>query len=173
MRIPFGQGRAAAIAGIIIMALMIEGAIAVVIDDAWLWGLLALFIVCLFSGSRGRLSWSSGRRPWQELWWWEDFFGTKESNSSDEQSVLPLATVAYKDVQPIPLTPAPPRRTIAAVLTTPCLWRTPPPTVGGFSTPALRRESANTRPFGEISGPDLLPVVSSRHQRRSLASRRE
>ncbi len=77
MRIPFGQGRAAAIAGIIIMALMIEGAIAVVIDDAWLWGLLALFIVCLFSGSRGR-------RPWREVWWWEDFFGTKESNSSDE-----------------------------------------------------------------------------------------
>ncbi len=77
MRIPFGQGRAAAIAGIIIMALMIEGTIAVVIDDAWLWGLLTLFIVCLFSGSRGR-------RPWQERWWWEDFFGTKESNSSDE-----------------------------------------------------------------------------------------
>ena len=84
MRIPFGQGRAAAIAGIIIMALMIEGAIAVVIDDAWLWGLLSLFIVCLFSGSRGRLSATRGRRPWRELWWWEDFFGTEESNSSDE-----------------------------------------------------------------------------------------
>ncbi len=84
MSIPFGQGRAAAIAGIIIMALMIEGTIAVVVDDAWLWGLLALFIVCLFSGSRGRLSWSRCRRPWRELWWWEDFFGTKESNSSDE-----------------------------------------------------------------------------------------
>ena len=77
MRIPFGQGRAAAIAGIIIMALMIEGAIAVVIDDAWLWGLLALFIVCLFSERRGRL-------PWQERWWWKEFFGTKESNSSDK-----------------------------------------------------------------------------------------
>ncbi len=77
MRIPFGQGRAATIAGIIIMALMIEGTIAVVIDDAWLWGLLALFIVCLFSGGRGR-------RSWQERWWWEDFFGTKDSNSSNE-----------------------------------------------------------------------------------------
>ncbi len=76
MRIPFGQGRAAAIAGIVIMALMIEGTIAVVIDDAWLWGLLALFIVCLFSGRRGR-------RPWGKGWCWEDIFREKESNSSD------------------------------------------------------------------------------------------
>jgi hypothetical protein len=53
------------IAGIVIMALMIEGAISVVIDDAWLWALLGLFIVGLFSRPRGR-------RPWEERWWWEE-----------------------------------------------------------------------------------------------------
>jgi 1,4-dihydroxy-2-naphthoate octaprenyltransferase len=77
MRVPLGQGRAAAVAGIVIMALMIEGTIDVVVDDAWLWGLLALFIVCLFSGHRGR-------RPWEQRWWWDDFVGTKESDESSD-----------------------------------------------------------------------------------------
>jgi hypothetical protein len=62
MRIPFG--RAAAIAGVVIMALMIEGTISVVIDDAWLWVLLGLFVACLLARPRGR-------RPWEERWWWE------------------------------------------------------------------------------------------------------
>ena len=42
-----GLGRPAAIAGIVITALMIEGTIPVEADDAWLWVLLALFAVCL------------------------------------------------------------------------------------------------------------------------------
>jgi hypothetical protein len=39
------MGRAAGLAGTIIVALMIQGTIPVQIDDAWLWSLLALFIV--------------------------------------------------------------------------------------------------------------------------------
>ncbi len=47
-----GLSMSAAIAGIVIVALMIAGTIPVVIDDAWLWGLLVLFIV-VFLGSAG------------------------------------------------------------------------------------------------------------------------
>jgi hypothetical protein len=43
---------AAAMAGVVIVALMIAGTISVTIDDAWLWSLLALFSVCLVSGGR-------------------------------------------------------------------------------------------------------------------------
>jgi len=57
---------AAAIAGIVIVALMIAGEIAVTVDDAWLWSLLALFSVCLLA--RGR---RHGRRFWEQRWWWE------------------------------------------------------------------------------------------------------
>ena len=59
-------GRAAAIAGIVIVALMIGGTIPVAVDDAWLWGLLSLFAVNLLVG-RGR----RGRRPWEQRWWWD------------------------------------------------------------------------------------------------------
>ena len=47
-----GVSVAPAIAGIIIVALMIAGTIPVIIDDAWLWSLLALFVVS-FLGSAG------------------------------------------------------------------------------------------------------------------------
>ena len=51
------MGRAAATAGVIIVALMIAGTIPVEIDDAWLWSLLALFaIATVFSGDS---------RPWR------------------------------------------------------------------------------------------------------------
>lgn len=49
---PGGAGIAPAIAGIIIVSLMIAGTIPVTIDDAWLWGLLVLFVV-LFMTSAG------------------------------------------------------------------------------------------------------------------------
>jgi hypothetical protein len=39
------MGRAAGIAGVIIVALMLVGTIPVGIDNAWLWSLLALFLV--------------------------------------------------------------------------------------------------------------------------------
>jgi len=39
------MGRPAGLAGVIIVALMIAGTIPVVIDDAWLWSLLALFLL--------------------------------------------------------------------------------------------------------------------------------
>jgi peptidoglycan/LPS O-acetylase OafA/YrhL len=39
------MGRAAGIAGAVIVALMLAGTIPVEIDDAWLWSLLALFLV--------------------------------------------------------------------------------------------------------------------------------
>jgi uncharacterized membrane protein YccC len=42
------MGRAAGIAGLIIVALMIAGTIPVEIDDAWMWVLLALFAVTVF-----------------------------------------------------------------------------------------------------------------------------
>jgi hypothetical protein len=58
------MGRGAAVAGIIIVALMIAGTIDVSIDDAWLWSLLSLFVVCFVFGKR-RL------RPWEQRWWWE------------------------------------------------------------------------------------------------------
>jgi len=51
-----GAGVAPAIAGIVIVALMIAGTIPVTIDDAWLWGLLVLFVVLFMTsagGSRG------------------------------------------------------------------------------------------------------------------------
>jgi hypothetical protein len=53
----------AAVAGIVIVALMIEGTIPVVVDDAWLWSLLALFSVCLLVG-RGEAARGSGGRRW-------------------------------------------------------------------------------------------------------------
>lgn len=45
-----GLGRAAAVAGLIIVALMIAGTIPVEIDDAWLWSLLALFALAMVAG---------------------------------------------------------------------------------------------------------------------------
>jgi hypothetical protein len=51
-----GAGVAPAIAGIVIVSLMIAGTIPVTIDDAWLWGLLVLFVVLFLTsagGSRG------------------------------------------------------------------------------------------------------------------------
>ncbi len=45
-------GVAPAIAGIVIVSLMIVGTIPVTIDDAWLWGLLVLFLL-LFLDSAG------------------------------------------------------------------------------------------------------------------------
>ena len=39
------MGRAAGIAGLVIVSLMLAGTIPVRIDDAWLWSLLALFLV--------------------------------------------------------------------------------------------------------------------------------
>jgi len=53
---------AAAVAGIVIVALMLEGTIPVVVDDAWLWSLIALFAVCLLVG-RGEVM-RSGRKRW-------------------------------------------------------------------------------------------------------------
>lgn len=61
---PISLGRAAAIAGVVITALMIAGTIPVTVDDAWLWSLLALFAVGLVSRRR------RGRRPWEQRWWW-------------------------------------------------------------------------------------------------------
>jgi hypothetical protein len=46
------MGVAPAIAGIVIVSLMIAGTIPVTIDDAWLWGLLVLFLL-LFLDSAG------------------------------------------------------------------------------------------------------------------------
>lgn len=60
---------AAAIAGIVIVALMLEGTIPVTVDDAWLWSLIALFSVSLFVG-RGEVERVRGQRrhgpgaPW-------------------------------------------------------------------------------------------------------------
>ena len=45
-------GSAAAIAGVVIVALMIAGTIPVTVDDAWQWSLLALFSVCLVGAGR-------------------------------------------------------------------------------------------------------------------------
>jgi hypothetical protein len=39
------MNRAAGIAGVVIVALMLAGTIPVEIDNAWLWSLLALFLV--------------------------------------------------------------------------------------------------------------------------------
>jgi hypothetical protein len=50
------MGRAAATAGVIIVALMIAGTIPVAIDDAWLWALLALFALSMVMSGNGR-SW--------------------------------------------------------------------------------------------------------------------
>lgn len=46
------MGRPASVAGIIIVALMIAGAIPVEVDNAWLWALLALFAVALLLPDR-------------------------------------------------------------------------------------------------------------------------
>ena len=48
------MGRAAATAGVIIVALLIAGTIPVEIDDAWLWALLALFAVAMVMSGNGR-----------------------------------------------------------------------------------------------------------------------
>jgi len=48
------MGRAAGLAGVIIVALMIAGAIPVEIDDAWLWALLALYAVAMVMPGNGR-----------------------------------------------------------------------------------------------------------------------
>jgi len=47
------MGRAAATAGLIIVALMIAGTIPVEVDDAWLWALLALFAVSMVMPGNG------------------------------------------------------------------------------------------------------------------------
>ncbi|MGQ9573288.1 MAG: hypothetical protein ACUVV3_08940 [Dehalococcoidia bacterium] len=46
------MGKAAGIAGVIIVALMLVGTIPVDIDDAWLWSLLALFLVTVVGPGR-------------------------------------------------------------------------------------------------------------------------
>ena len=51
-----GAGRAGvapAIAGIVIVSLMIASTIPVTIDDAWLWGLLVLFSLLFLSSAGG------------------------------------------------------------------------------------------------------------------------
>ena len=48
-----GAGVAPAIAGIVIVSLMIAGTIPVTIDDAWLWGLLILFVVLFLTSAGG------------------------------------------------------------------------------------------------------------------------
>jgi hypothetical protein len=48
-----GAGVAPAIAGIVIVSLMIAGTIPVTIDDAWLWGLLVLFVVLFLTSAGG------------------------------------------------------------------------------------------------------------------------
>jgi hypothetical protein len=72
-------GRSAAIAGIVIVALMIAGTIPVTVGDGWLWGLLALFIVSFFVNRR------RGRRPWEQRWWWE-WSESKESGCCRDDS---------------------------------------------------------------------------------------
>ena len=47
-------GRPAALAGLIIVALMIAGTIPVEVDDAWLWALVALFAVAIVSAGPSR-----------------------------------------------------------------------------------------------------------------------
>jgi len=46
-------GIAPAIAGIVIVSLMIAGTIPVTIDDAWLWGLLVLFSMLFMTSAGG------------------------------------------------------------------------------------------------------------------------
>jgi len=46
-------GAAPAIAGAVIVGLMIAGTIPVTIDDAWLWGLLVLFLVLFLERAGG------------------------------------------------------------------------------------------------------------------------
>jgi hypothetical protein len=48
-----GISVAPAIAGIVIVALMIAGKIPVTMDDAWLWGLLVLFVVSFLGAAGG------------------------------------------------------------------------------------------------------------------------
>jgi len=48
-----GVSVAPAIAGIVIVALMIAGTIPVTIDDAWLWALLVLFLVSFLGAAGG------------------------------------------------------------------------------------------------------------------------
>jgi hypothetical protein len=50
---PGGAGVAPAIAGIVIVSLMIAGTIPVTIDDAWLWSLLVLFSVLFMTSAGG------------------------------------------------------------------------------------------------------------------------
>lgn len=73
--------RAAAIAGIVIVSLMIAGTISVTVDDAWLWALLALYAVCLLARGRGRA------RLWEQRWWWE--FDDRESAHGREPHTAP------------------------------------------------------------------------------------
>ncbi len=46
-------GVAPAVAGAVIVALMIAGTIPVIIDDAWLWALLVLFLVLFLERAGG------------------------------------------------------------------------------------------------------------------------
>jgi len=48
-----GVGAAPAVAGAVIVALMIAGTIPVAIDDAWLWALLVLFLVLFLERAGG------------------------------------------------------------------------------------------------------------------------
>ena len=52
MRGVIKMGRAAGIAGVVIVSLMLAGTIPVRIDDAWLWSLLALFLVTVVAPDR-------------------------------------------------------------------------------------------------------------------------
>lgn len=56
------MGRAAGLAGVIIVALMLAGTIDVKVDDAWLWSLLALFVVATVAPGRGPRRWRRWRR---------------------------------------------------------------------------------------------------------------
>jgi peptidoglycan/LPS O-acetylase OafA/YrhL len=47
------MGKAAGIAGAVIVGLMLAGTIPVEIDNAWLWSLLALFLVAAVAPDRG------------------------------------------------------------------------------------------------------------------------
>ncbi len=71
-------GRAAAIAGIVIVALMKAGTIPVAVDNAWLWGLLSLFCVNLLVGRR------RGRRPWEQRWWWDSTEAKDDDRGTDD-----------------------------------------------------------------------------------------
>ena len=58
-----GLGRPAALAGLIIVALMIAGTMPVEVDDAWLWAVLVLFAVAVIAGGSPTGPRKPPRRP--------------------------------------------------------------------------------------------------------------